>query len=156
MLSFPAGKVTPIVWTVHLRWMGVTMPEREHERALLTAEEVFEPWELSGESRYDCEPHRARLLAFLAYGSLVAGSLSFVCFFTGLVGLPLGLVAWSMARRDLDRISAGDMDQNGYHPTEKARSNAQAGVFLNLLGMFCCGIPLWGFMSAPKLDGMAS
>ena len=108
-------------------------PRRKEERPPFL-EEVFQPWELAGEARRDCEPHRAGLLAALARISLLAGGLSFVCPPASLVGLPLGLVTRAMARRDLDLIFAGGMDHRGYRRTEKARSASHAGVILSLLG----------------------
>jgi hypothetical protein len=98
-----------------------------------TLAEVFHPWEWSGESRRDCKPHRARLLLLLARASLLAGALSFLCLPFGIIGLPLGLVTRAMARRDLDLISAGEMDHRGYKLTEKARSDSHASVILSLL-----------------------
>jgi hypothetical protein len=110
-------------------------PENEEPR-MLTLEEVFEPWELVGKSRRDCLPHRARLLRLMAYVSCLAGGLSIVCLVPALLGLPLGLLARAMARRDLDLICGGDMDHRGYHETEKARADSHAGVLLNLWGLF--------------------
>jgi hypothetical protein len=100
----------------------------------LTAEEVFQPWELDGRSRCDCLPDRAWLLTPLARASVLAGGLSFLCFLPAAVGLPLGVVTASLARRDLDAMAAGDMDQRGYHATRKAWSDARAGAVLSLLG----------------------
>lgn len=118
------------------------MAEFNREEGNLPLQDIFRPWELSGEARYDCEPHRAKQLAIPAYISIVAGIASLICFYPALVGLPLGLVVWSMARQDLDRIAAGDMDHNGYHPTERVRSNARAGVILSIMGTVWCGLPM--------------
>jgi hypothetical protein len=105
------------------------------ERTSPLLEELFQPWELAGESPRDCEPHRAGLLLLMARVSLLAGGLSFVCLVPALVGVPLGLVTGAWARRDLDRICTGRMDQDGYRQTERARSDARAGVILGLLGL---------------------
>jgi hypothetical protein len=69
--------------------------------------------------------------------SAVHGLLSILVFFPAFLGLPLAILTRWLARRDLDRIFAGDMDPNGYELTEKARSRAQEGVVLNLLGSLC-------------------
>jgi hypothetical protein len=133
-------------------------PVRDSER-MPTLEEVFEPWELAGESRRDCEPHRARLLRALARVSFLAGGLSIFCLLPALLGLPLGLMTRAMAGRDLDLISAGNMDHRGYHETEQARSDSHTGVILSLLGILgwfvvgavlvlCILIAFWRFPPA--------
>jgi hypothetical protein len=107
----------------------------------LTIEDVFRPWELVGESRLDCAPHRAHLLIKMARLSLIAAGLAFFGLPFNLVGIPLGLLAWSMACHDRDQICAGNMDHRGYHLTERARSDSRAAVILNLLTvpMTLCG-----------------
>jgi len=102
------------------------------------------PWERHGALRRDCEPHRAgQVLRLgnvgLAFGSVcLAGCLLVCCspFPTlvivlpcSLVGLPCGLTAWVMARRDLRLMTAGMMDPAGLRRTEKARSVSQKGVW---------------------------
>jgi hypothetical protein len=113
-----------------------TMPE-EKEPRLSTLDEIFQPWELVGEARRDCASHRAGFLVPLARLSLLAGGLSLSCPPFGLVGLPLAVVTWRMARRDLDLIVAGDMDHRGYGPTEKARAESRTGLLLILFGTMC-------------------
>jgi hypothetical protein len=100
----------------------------------LTAEEIFQPWELSGQSRRDCLPHRAGLLGPMSYVSLVAGGATFACLVSALIAFPLGIATYLMACHDLELIRRGDMDQSGFHRTEKARSDARAGVILACLG----------------------
>jgi hypothetical protein len=97
-------------------------------------EDLFRPWELVGEARRDCQPHRAGLLLWLARISLLAGGLSFVCLPFGLIGLALALGTRRLARRDLESIFAGEMDQYGYAPTEKARADSNVAVVVSLLG----------------------
>ena len=87
-------------------------------RRPLTAEEIFQPWELDGRSRFDCLPDRAWLLTPLARVSVLAGGLSFLCLLPAAVGLPLGVIVAFLARRDLDDMAAGEMDQRGYHATQ--------------------------------------
>jgi hypothetical protein len=124
---------------LEMRFWGAAMdgkPEKDRQR-MLTLEEVFEPWELVGQSRRDCEPHRARLLLVFSRISLGAGCLSLIpCFglIPAIFGFWLGIATRTMARRDLDMISAGDMDHQGYHETDKARSNSHAAVMLSVLG----------------------
>lgn len=107
--------------------------------------DVFQPWEAKGGSRRDCAPHRARLLTAMARWSLIAAGLSFLGLPANVIGLPLGWTAWRMACRDRDRICAGNMDQEGYHPTEQARSDSRAALVLNLLSVptaLCGGVIL--------------
>jgi hypothetical protein len=119
-------------------------PATPNAKALPALEDIFQPWELVGRSRRDCDPHRGDMLRRMARFSLLAAGLSFFGLPFNLVGLPLGLITWSMACRDRDRICAGDMDQAGYHLTEKARSDSRAAVFLNILvlPMTFCGAGL--------------
>lgn len=105
-----------------------------------TVEDVFTPWELAGESRRDCKPHRVRLLRVLAYVSvLVAGASTFlIC--PAVLGLLLGLATWRMACRDLHLISRGEMDTTGFHGTEKARADARGAVLLSLAVLLICSL----------------
>ena len=150
-----------------------------------TIDEVFQPWELIGESRRDCEPHRGRLLRWLARISLLVGVLSFlyppiaalllfdgmgleagwlqlslVLLPNGLMGFLLGSVIQMLARRDLDAMSAGNMDQRGYGDTEKARIESHAGAVVSLLGSLFWSIPLGGivlcFVFGALLDMVSS
>ena len=100
-----------------------------------TAEAVFTPWELEGQSRRDIRPHRAAMLRRLAWLSLLVGAGSWVCLVPPIIGFALGLTAWQMARRDLDLMRRGEMDTSGRCLTEKARSNAHAGAVLSFLGL---------------------
>lgn len=97
----------------------------------------LQPWEWLGQSRRDCDSHRGEFLCALATISLVVGGLSILSFFPAILGLPLALLTRRLARRDLDRIFAGDVDHNGYELTERARSKAHEAVVLNLLGSLC-------------------
>jgi hypothetical protein len=129
---------------------------RKAERKSPTLEELFQAWELAGESPRDCEPHRAGLLLLMARASLLAGGLSFVCLLPALAGIPLGLLTGAWARRDLDLICAGRMDQDGYRETERARSDGRAGAILGPLGLLFW--PTWlvllfpGVLLSPPLD----
>ena len=109
----------------------------------LTAEEIFTPWEMVGESRHDSKPHRGQLLSTMAYFNFLAAGTSFFCLLTGLVGFLLGLAAWIMACRDLDLMRKGLMEQSGYHQTEKARADARVGTLLSLPGLV-----LWSIVAA--------
>jgi hypothetical protein len=88
------------------------------------------PWAV----RRDGEPHRGRLVYQLGVASLVAGCLSLCPTFGlgALVGLPLGVVVWVMANRDLALMGTGMMDPVGRPLTDTGRTYAIAGVLLSL------------------------
>jgi hypothetical protein len=117
------------------------MAEKSQANLPAAAEEIFTPWELMGESRRDCQQDRAKSLAVLAFLSLLTGCLSFLCPLSGLLGLALGQITKVLARRDLDSISAGHMDQKGYGPTRKVLAHAYAAMSLSLLSFLF--LPTW-------------
>jgi hypothetical protein len=82
------------------------MADRERKNSPLPATAIFQPWELMGESRRDCESHRAKTLATLAYLGLVLGGLSFLLLLPGLVGIPLAV------RRRVTWLSGNDRSKN--------------------------------------------
>ncbi len=92
------------------------------------------PWERPWGIRRDCEPHRGPLLAALGTAGKWCGVLSLsVCVLVpSLVGLPLSVTAWSLARRDWDRMRAGLMDPCGRNQVEAALHDAIAGLRMNL------------------------
>ena len=98
------------------------------------------PWEQSGDVRRDAEPHRGHLLRLLANFSVACGIVSFCTFFPSIVGLLLGLTAFVMARRDLKKMRAGVMDDQGREETENAWGHAFFGVILNFLLMVTLGL----------------
>jgi hypothetical protein len=109
------------------------LPENIRHRPA-TLSEVLEPWEAAGESRHDCLPHRSGLLHFLARLGLCAGGLSVPFFLPFLPGLALACLVRHLARRDLDLMSRGDMDQRGYQGTVRAFSEAKTALLLSIVG----------------------
>ncbi len=91
------------------------------------------PWQRPGRMRLDCEPHRADLVRFLGVASLVLGVLAICGGVAGLIGLPLGIAAWTMARSDLPKMEAGLMDRRGEKRTRQGGDNAVFGILLSLL-----------------------
>ena len=116
-----------------------------------TEEERLTPWQKVGALRRDCEPHRGRLLATLARWSILAGVASLTCIFPGLAGLPLGITAWKMAKRDLVLIRRGDMDNSGLDQTEKAMTAAREGTVLSLFGLVLWSVAM-GFIKTRALN----
>jgi hypothetical protein len=97
------------------------------------------PWERPGAVRRDCEPDRNWLLGPLGGFSLACGALSFLpcCFPVAVVGVPLGLTTWLLARRDLARMRAGEMDRRGAKKTGQAVWEGRFGLFSCLaLGLY--------------------
>jgi hypothetical protein len=91
------------------------------------------PWEGRGSQRRDCEPHRARLVRPLGVLSLALGALACCGGVTGLIGLPLGVAAWKMAREDLAKMRAGLMDRRGERRTRQGGDCGLFGLILSLL-----------------------
>jgi hypothetical protein len=128
------------------------------------------PWEQLGAVRRDCEPHRAGLVLWLGMFGIVSGAASLLFFFPLLVGLPLGLAAWWMGRRDLAKMRKGLMDPSGEGDTWWGTRQGRRGVILSLLGILLSiavlvavlvgGLPpkladikrLWERPSRPPLD----
>jgi hypothetical protein len=75
--------------------------------------------------RRDCEPHRGTLILVLGIVSIVIHAL----------GLPLGLPAWIMGKRDLNKMDRGEMDPAG-------RGSTQAGYICGIIGTILGGLTL--------------
>lgn len=81
--------------------------------------------------RRDYEPHRGSLILSLGNVSMIVGGLSLCSFgFGAVVSIPLGVLAWLMANRDLERMRDGFMDPRGKAKTETGRTGAVVGVIL--------------------------
>jgi len=90
------------------------------------------PWEAPGVIHRDCLPHRGPFLQSLAVTSAVLGTLTFCLFPLALIGIPLGISVWVMARRDLRGMAAGRMDPEGERQTLSARDSAFSGFVMAL------------------------
>ena len=77
--------------------------------------------------RRDAEPHRGGTIQGLGIASLVLGVI-YVFFW---IGLPLGIAALVMARRDLRKMEEGVMDPNGRKRTRDGRLCAIVGTVLS-------------------------
>jgi hypothetical protein len=95
------------------------------------------PWERTdGPGRLDSEPHRANLIKTLGIMSIVCapgvigGGILAVA-----LGLGLGIAAWLMARRDLTRMRAAQMDRRGEASTRAGRILGIVGTFLNVAAL---------------------
>jgi hypothetical protein len=100
-----------------------------------------------GEVRRDGEPHRGPFLKALGEVSMLLGLLSFC-----LLGFPLGLWAWRMARQDQEKMHAGLMNPDGKEAAEVARVWANNALVLCILS-WC----LWGCLLSnglPDLGGL--
>lgn len=92
-------------------------------------------WAHAGGVRRDSEPHRARLLLVLANVSCCSAVTGLFLFVPALVGLPVGIVASLMARRDLALMDAGRMDPRGAGASAKAWDRATVGTCFNLVAL---------------------
>jgi hypothetical protein len=82
--------------------------------------------------RRDVDPHRAGLLSFFATVTAISGVLSCALVVPGFLAAPVGVVTWSLAQRDLNRMRDGQMDRTGLVKTRTARDTALVGVILAL------------------------
>jgi hypothetical protein len=97
------------------------------------------PWERQGGIRRDNEPHRGPFLLLLGSVSLACGLLSLCLLAPAVIGLPLAVLAYALARRDLTLMERGVMDRDGLRLAELAQERALIG------GLFCLvGLALWG------------
>jgi hypothetical protein len=99
-----------------------------------------QPWELPGNFRRDCEPHRALLLFVLlgiGFGAIWLSGLGVFCVGhtsrrvpprkqlpnsaigvgLALMALALGASTWGLAQQDLARMRKGEVDPRGGHST---------------------------------------
>jgi len=88
------------------------------------------PWERPGAGRRDAEPHRGRLLKRLGEAALLLGIVSCLCPPSGLAAVPLGALAWGLARRDLTLMRRGVIDRRGEWTTHQAQADGRAGLVL--------------------------
>ena len=89
--------------------------------------------------RRDCPPHRGPTLLLLGTASYYLGFVSLCVPVLVVLGLPLGLVAFWLAGRDLKQMDAGGMDPNGRAEVELAEERAWGGMVLSLVpGFYCC------------------
>jgi hypothetical protein len=102
------------------------------------------PWGQPDTLRRDCEPDRGNLLALLSKVALWCGLLSFVLAVPALVGILVGLVALMMARLDLERMEAGDLDPQGRDQAATALWRTEEALALCVLGPFICPL-LWAY-----------
>src|SRR5262245_9378794 len=93
------------------------------------------PWEVPGQCRRDCAPHRAEFLSGLAKVSAFLAILSFLLV-PSFFALALAISVWCMARRDLRVMSSGLMDVAGFSKTAHAREIARFAVAWSILS---CG-----------------
>jgi len=96
-------------------------------------EEDDRPWEESRRfrGRRDAEPHRGTLILALGIISIV---MVVLC---GPVGLPLGIAAWVMGRRDLIKMRQNLMDREGEGLTQAGWICGIIGTLLDSLSLLC-------------------
>jgi hypothetical protein len=100
------------------------------------------PWEQRGAVRRDVAPHRAHLLRTLANVSFACGVAAVAFGVPAVVGLPLAVVTYTLANRDLDRMGCRRPDPRGRPETWAAGERAGLAITLNLLGPLAC-LVLW-------------
>lgn len=103
---------------------GFTAEPEEHRR-----------WERRFELRRDGDPPRGGVLLALGILSIVVGVPSLYLVVPALIGLPLSLVAYLMADRDLLEMRAARMDSRGRASAHAAQWCALVGFLLSALGL---------------------
>jgi hypothetical protein len=98
------------------------------------------PWEQPGQWRRDGLPHRGRLLCGLAAAAAGCTVLGWCLVFPAPVGLGLGLLVWSLARRDLRLMASGQMDPAGRELTRGAGRDGLVAACLSLIPPAFCGL----------------
>lgn len=94
------------------------------------------PWEQPDGFRRDYEPHRATALLRLAIVGIVLNFLGVVLVaFPTIVGVPVCLTIWLLARQDLHKMEAGIMDPSGNYEVMRALEVAQFGVVVGALAV---------------------
>jgi hypothetical protein len=93
------------------------------------------PWERPGVVRRDRERHRGRTLAVLGTLSFGLGIIGLLSGVLAVPGLGFGLYVRASARRDLSKMSAGEMDPAGALATEAALQDATLGLAFSALGL---------------------
>lgn len=71
------------------------------------------------------------MILTLGHLSMMVGGLALCTLGLGAaLSVPIGMLAWFMANRDLERMRDGRMDPSGKSQTERGRIGAVAGVIL--------------------------
>lgn len=118
-----------------------------HCRAELEDEDFDRPWDrIRGEVRRDCEPHRGTLVMILGIVSVALGAASLPAVCCGPLGLltliatPLGITAWVLGHKDLQRMQLRQMDPQGESQTRAGWICGIIGTALGICGLLGCGI----------------
>jgi hypothetical protein len=96
--------------------------------------------------RRDCKPHRGTHLCLAGVTAVLLGAGATYIGVPGLIGLPLAVVVWTRARRDLGEMRAGLMDPAGRRSVATARNLGLASVILNTVGLL-----LWAVLGLAML-----
>ena len=96
----------------------------DDHREGIQAEKPVLPWEHPGCFRRDCEPHRGEILKVMAILGLIVSQLSMCLPLLLVIGMPLNVTTWYLARLDLAKMRKGLMDPSGQKVTTDSQRTA--------------------------------
>src|ERR1700682_3739034 len=115
-------------WIAFQRWAEMPCTRLTGQSKMMNDDR---PWDEPGSFRFDYEPHRGTFLLVLADISLSCAILALVLAgIPVLVSLPLSIAVQLMARKDLRKIDARQMDPNGEDVMSKARQRARSSTVM--------------------------
>ena len=114
------------------------------------------PWERPGAVRRDCQPHRGLLLMILGHAGLLWAGLGCLYGLSTVVSLPLSITAWVLARRDLAKMDAGEMDARGMEGTLSGWRCGAGGTFVSLAWLAFWGVVLLSVLWQQPVAGPAA
>jgi hypothetical protein len=109
------------------------IPMSDHREGI-QANKPIVPWERPGCFLRDVEPHRGEILKVMAILGLIVSQMSMCLPVLLLIGMPLNVITWYLAKLDLAKMSKGRMEPSGEKVTTDAKRTAG---FAFVIGIIC-------------------
>src|SRR5262249_36177024 len=103
----------------------------------LGLEDDAQPSETSPPLRRDLPPHPGNCLRAFAPVILLLSGAGAACLYPAVLSIPLALLLWWAAARDLAMMRTGRMDPPGEKEVAEARTCALVSLALPFVGLFC-------------------